>query len=163
MGKKPVVQLETFLGRELNYDAEKNIKNERSVVKLTHDTVEWKNFMTHLKVMGYAEVRVFKVVDYDTGKKIADKSLTKDIKNEVKEAYHGKPRDTRTPEQIQIDELNKKVEELSGKKKPKKKDPKDDGADEIKELRATYRDLYKKGPGPSWGVDKLKEMIEAKQ
>lgn len=161
---KRVVQLRTYQGRELDYDVNGKIKNPMSVVKIKYSTVEWTNFMRWLPYNGYCKVNVKAVIDLDTDKAISD---TKAIEVEVKEAFEGKVKDNRTPEQIQIDELTKKVEELSsGKKKKNKKakvEVKDttEGVDDMKTLRAEYRKMFGKGVGPKWTMETIKEKIAA--
>ena len=169
MGKKPVVHLRTYQGRELNYDANKEIKNPVSVIKVVYNTVEWSNFMKWLPVNGYCKVDVAKIIDLDTNEEMKDVGGI--IANEVKLALHGEVKDNRTPEQIQIDELKKQLEEITGgkKKKSKKKEVKEIeviepevvSAKSISTLRDEYQALAGKKPYGGWKEDKLIEKIEA--
>ena len=162
---KRVVQLRTYQGRELDYDANGKIKNPMSVIKIKYNTVEWSNFMRWLPVNGYCSVEVAAVIDLDTDKPISD---TKDIEAEVKLALEGEVKDNRTPEQIQIDELKQKIEEITGGKKKKKKvkaeKPKvvvATGEYDMKALRAEYRTMFGKGVGPKWSASTIAEKIAA--
>lgn len=170
MGKKPVVHLRTYQGRELNYDSNKEIKNPMSVVKIRHNTVEWSNFMKWLRVNGYCKVEVARVIDLDTDEEMKDVGGA--IAAEVKLAFEGEVKDNRTPEQIQIDILTKRLEEIEGgkkKKKTKKKEVKEievvdpkvvSNKVDIKALRIEYEKVLGKKPFPGWKAEQLQEKIK---
>jgi hypothetical protein len=58
MGKKPVISLRIYRGKQMSYDAQGNVQNENQLVKLVHDTKEWTNFMKNLISNGYLKVDV---------------------------------------------------------------------------------------------------------
>ncbi len=180
MEKKPVVKLRVYRGREVNYDANRKIKNENQLVSLEYNTKQWSLFMKNLPLNGYCKVeveKVFKTIQTESkdkeGKKVIAKSYEpiEDIAiydKEVQEAFNPVVEVAKTPEQKQIAELSAKVEAMTnGKKetKPKKekkdKQPKNDN---IKALRAEYKELYDgKNAFNGWGADKLKELIAEKK
>ena len=171
MGKKPVVHLRTYQGRELNYNSNKEIKNPMSVVKIVYNTVEWSNFMKWLPVNGYCKVDVVKLIDLDSNEEIKDVGGT--IQAEVQEALLGSVKDNRTPEQIQIDELKKQIEEITSgksKKKTKKKEVKNievvapevvaqKTESDIDSLRDQYASLANKKPFMGWKEETLLKKI----
>jgi len=58
MGKKPVISLRVYRGKQMSYDAQGNVQNENQLVKIIHDTKEWTNFMKNLIANGYLKVDV---------------------------------------------------------------------------------------------------------
>jgi hypothetical protein len=176
MEKKPILKLRTYRGKDLNYDALGNIKNENNLVSLTHNSRNWVLFMKNLPLNGFCKVTVEsgwserKEGGYD---EITD---LKAYDDEVQEAFNGSEESKLTPEQKKIAELEAKLEKFmnanSVEKKTKTKDVKKEAVvekalkevanpEDIEVLREEYRELNGgKKAFHGWKADKLKEKIE---
>jgi len=88
---KRIVQLRVFKGETLSFDAAGEPVNPNQLVKLQPGTLEWKNFLKHLKINGFFECRVEKVFDETKQgwKELNDKECDP-YKLEVSEALGGK-------------------------------------------------------------------------
>lgn len=151
MGKKPIVHLRVYKGRELNYTAEGKIKNENHLVKITYGTVEWKNFMDNLKPNGFVKVDVEKVLNGDTLE--AEKDFS-NISKEVRESFDGDQKTILTPDQKRIAELEAKLEALANG------NPKSGTDDELAKARKEYMEVFGKQGHYSWSVEQIREKIE---
>ena len=176
MGKKPVISLRVYRGKQMSYDAQGNVQNENQLIKLTHDTKEWTNFMKNLITNGYLKVDVadVKLVDKvkdedgffrDVISQYDDKEM---IMKEVEMVFKAQTQVPLTPAEKRIAELEAKinkllaqseeaviVEEQKAKKVSKKADKK-----VMEGLRIDYADLNGgKKAFPGWGEDQLREKI----
>lgn len=164
MGKKPVVTLRVYRGRQMSYDAQGNVQNENQLIKLPHDTVEWTNFMKNITANGYLKVDVenyqfFEKGEWkDSNKAMVEKELEINMTKQTEVAL--------TDDQKRIAELEAKLEKLLARdeKKPSKKveveeKPKEDKK-ERENLRIEYAELNGgKKAFPAWSADKLREKI----
>ena len=76
MGKKPVVTLRVYRGKQMSYDAQGNVQNENQLIKLPHDTVEWTNFMKNITSNGYLKVDVVNYQFFENSEwKDSDKAM----------------------------------------------------------------------------------------
>lgn len=167
MEKKPIVHLRVYRGGDLNYTADGKIKNENQSVKITHDTVEWSNFLRHLKSNQYGKVEVEKVLDpLKMNEKtelepISDKDKLEAIKKEVSKAFNGPENEVvLTPEQKKIAELEAKLDALTNK--GDKKEP-NDVDDELSKAREEYVKVFGKKGHHSWSVEEINQKIKEKQ
>lgn len=119
MAQKRIVHLRVYRGRELNYDANGKVKNENHKVSLTHQTVEWANYLKNLRNNGFAKVEVVDVLE-GSGSNYESVDAS-EIKEEVAQAFEPKTEVVLTPDQKRIADLERMVKELSEPKKPTKK------------------------------------------
>jgi len=164
MGKKPVVTLRVYRGRQMSYDAQGNVQNENQLIKLPHDTVEWTNFMKNITSNGYLKVDVVNYQFFEKGewkdsnKAMVEKELEINMTKQTEVAL--------TDDQKRIAELEAKLEKLlardekkSSKKVEVEEKPKEDKK-ERENLRIEYAELNGgKKAFPAWSADKLREKI----
>lgn len=129
--KKPIVHLRVYKGLQLFYDANGKVMNPNQIVKLTHDTIEWKNFIKNLSGLGFNSVKVEKVLSGDTLEKI---EISKEIIKEVEGVFKPKEKEL-SPDQKRIADLEAKIEALT------KKDVAKVGINLLEELKAEYETL----------------------
>lgn len=119
MAQKRIVHLRVYRGKELNYDANGKVKNENNRVSITHDTVEWSNYMKHLPANGFCKVSVenasvLEGKDYKT-------AGYSDIAEEVRVAFEGQKEVITDPRDLRIAQLEKQMKEMIEASKPKEK------------------------------------------
>lgn len=148
--KKPIVHLRVYKGLKLFYDANGKVMNPNQVVKLTYNTIEWKNFIKNLSGIGFNSVEVEKVLSGDTLEEI---EMPKEILEEVKNIFKAKEREL-TPEQKEIAELRAIVAGLTEKKEVAKE------VGVLDKLRAEYKSISGEKAHHLWGENKLTELIE---
>lgn len=167
MGKKPVIKLRVYRGTELNYDENRNIKNENHLISIEHNSRMWVLFKKNVLLNGYCKVSVEKAfVQNEKGEYDEIKDLSV-FENEIKEAFTDKANVKVSPQEARIAELEAKLEALiNGSKKEPKKEPKKEkkevSDENLDDLRAEYEVKMGKKPFNGWDADKLKEkMAEA--
>ena len=164
MGKKPVVTLRVYRGRQMSYDAQGNVQNENQLIKLPHDTVEWTNFMKNITSNGYLKVDVENYQFFEKGEwKDSDKAM---VEKELEINMTKQTEVALTDDQKRIAELEAKLEKLLArdeKKSSKKVEVKEKPIEDKKErenLRVEYAELNGgKKAFPAWSADKLREKI----
>ena len=164
MGKKPVVTLRVYRGRQMSYDAQGNVQNENQLIKLPHDTVEWTNFMKNITSNGYLKVDVENYQFFEKGEwKDSDKAM---VEKELEINMTKQTEVAMTDDQKRIAELEAKLEKLLArdeKKSSKKVEVKEKPIEDKKErenLRVEYAELNGgKKAFPAWSADKLREKI----
>ncbi len=109
--KKPIVHLRVYKGLQLFYDANGKVMNPNQIVKLTHDTIEWKNFIKNLTSLGFNSIKVEKLLSGDTLEEI---KISKEISEEVENIFKKKETEL-TPDQKRIADLEAKIEALTKK------------------------------------------------
>ena len=121
MEKKPIVKIRLYRGRELNYDANGNIKNENDLVSLEYNTQQWAIFMKNIAISGYCKVEVERVIksfadgtyeDYD--------EIPSSFQEEVDKHFQPTKELPVSAEATRIAELEKKLEFLMSQSKTKK-------------------------------------------
>lgn len=174
MGKKPVISLRVYRGKQMSYDVQGKVQNENQLVKLIHDTIEWKNFMKNLIANGYLKVDVesVKVVEVKEGKEIIsgyDNEIL--IKKEVEEVFKAQTTVPMSSAEKRIAELEAKIEKLLASNEQKgtttveqkvkaEKKPKADKK-VMENLRIDYAELNDgKKAFPGWDEITLREKIE---
>lgn len=164
MGKKPVVTLRVYRGRQMSYDAQGNVQNENQLIKLPHDTVEWTNFMKNITSNGYLKVDVENYQFFEKGEwKDSDKAM---VEKELEINMTKQTEVAMTDDQKRIAELEAKLEKLLArdeKKSSKKVEVEEKPIEDKKErenLRIEYAELNGgKKAFPAWSADKLREKI----
>ena len=151
---KKVVWLRTFKGMEVLKREDGSFKNENQIVKLTHDTLDWANFMKHLPANPFCRVDVEKVLDFINGK-WEEIEIPKEIINEVKKAHVGSKEVKLTPQEQKIADLEAKLEKLLSKEE----EPMNENVDELADLQAQYEAKFNKKPHHKMGIKKLKEEL----
>lgn len=161
MGKKPVIKLRVYRGTELNYDENRNVKNENHLVSIEHNSRMWVLFKKNVLLNGYCKVSVDSAFvknekgDYD---EVKDLSV---FENEIKEAFTDKANVKISPQEARIAELEAKLDALiNGSKKEPKKEVKEEKGDDLDDLRAEYEKVVGKKPHHMAGEEKLKEGIK---
>lgn len=169
MSNKAVVHLRVYMSngrdKEVSYNASGKPQNETILVKLTHDTLEWANYLKHLLVHGFVKVEVEKAIDGDI----------ESIKAEVDEAMNPIKEVVLSPEQKKIADLEAKLDALVNQE-PKQearkatKDEEDlhnemlDASKEetLEEVKAHYQKVMGKKPHYKWDIATMKEKIKNK-
>jgi hypothetical protein len=171
MGKKPVVKLRVYRGRELNYDQNGKVKNENHLVSLEHKSRNWVLFLKNLKLNGYCKVEVEKAFDVlDNGyREIKD---LKTFAEEVKNAFNSNIEKELTPEQKRIADLEAKLESFMNNNSARtvldtknveeaivveEKPNISDIDDERKSVVDEYINIVGKRPFGGWDIEKIKE------
>ena len=148
--RKPIVHLRVFKGREMLYDADGNVRTPSQIVKLTHDTVEWKNFLNNLPAT-FGMAKVEKVLQEVDGK-FDEVSIPSEIVKEVENVFKA-PEKELTPEQKRIADLEAKLEAITKGNKPQK------GIDLLADLKAKYKSMTDAIPNPDWTVQEYQDII----
>lgn len=149
--KKPIVHLRIFKGQELLYDGNGQLKTPSQIVKLTHNTIEWKNFLANLTASGYGMAKVEKVLQEVDGK-FEEVSIPSEIVKEVENVFKA-PEKELTPEQKQIKELQERLDAMTKGNKPSK------GIDLLADLKARYTSMTDAIPNPDWTVQEYQDII----
>lgn len=169
MGKKPqkskrFVVLRVYKGRKLSYNENGSVQNENQVIKIEHDTMEWKAVMSTLRLNGYAKVTVEKVFYLDENR--TNCTDCSDIKTEVDDNFKPKVDKTLTPEQKRIAELEAKLDLLinGGKEDVENIDLSKEnvftGEVSIEDARLQYEDVIGKKPSHLAKVETLLTKIQ---
>lgn len=127
---KQVVTLNLFYG-VATYDAAGKVTSRNEPVKIIHKSTEWENFLKHLNITGISKVVVTKVVNLNDNKEVKDLSK---FQEEVDE-YFKINEVPLTPEQKQIQDLQKQIDALT-----KKNESKAAAKDVVNELKADNED-----------------------
>lgn len=161
MSQKQIVRLRWYKGKagmaKVSFDEHGTPLNENNIVKLYHNTLEWKNYLTQCRRMGFVKLEVDSVYDHPYTEDNKAKT-PQSIIDEVKDAFFGKEEVKElTPEQIEIAQLKAAVKALSeGKSEKPEIDPL------LKEARQKYHDLFGKKGHHSWTVEEINKRIEDK-
>jgi hypothetical protein len=162
MEKKPIIKLRTYRGRDINYDANGNIKNENNLVSLDYNTKIWVLFMKNLPLNGYCKVVVEKAFKVTSTGYEAIEDLTP-YQKEVDDAFNLKKEVALTTDQKRIAELEAKIEMLMNngnnvkQNDVKPEEKKDDGLDG---LRAEYERVVGKKAHHMAKAETLQESID---
>ena len=146
--KKPIVHLRVYKGTQVLYDAQGNIQTPNQIVKLTHDTIEWKNFVKTIPTSGYGLAKVEKMLDGDTLEEI---EISKEIAKEVDNIFKV-PEKELTADQKRIADLEAKIEALTSQPKAK-------GIDLLGELKKEWESMTDAIPGKDWTVQNFQDAL----
>jgi hypothetical protein len=170
MGKKPIVKLRIYRGKNMNYNKDGSPQNENQLISVEHNSMEWKITMKTLPIMGYCQVEVDHVlVDSSNGWDKKTEGI-ESFSKEVADYYAPKSKIVKTADQLRIEQLeaqNKemlaKMEDFMANKSPKKEEVKEfktDEVDSLKELKLEYFTLLGKKPHHMMKEDSLIEAID---
>lgn len=91
-----VVHLKVYKGKELNYNASGEPKNENQLVKLIYDTLSYQQFMNNLNASGYCHAELVGVYNNTINEKneskldkIVSENLYDEISIKIGTAFHG--------------------------------------------------------------------------
>lgn len=147
--KKPIIHLRVYKGLKLFYDENGKVMNPNQIVKLTHDTIEWKNFLKNVKSLGFNSVKVEKMLNGTTLEEI---EISSEVAKEVENVF--KPKEVEmTADQKRIADLEARLEALTKKEVP-------EGINLLSDLVAEYQELSGKKAHHLWKEAKLVELIE---
>ena len=145
-------------------DENGKILNDNHLVKLTHDTKEWYNYIKHLKINCFVKVEVkgfLKEVKKDGS--FEYEKVSESLLKEVHSALHGEVDRKLTPDE-KIEMLEKKIEALSnGQDQKEKKEPKEDKPEidpELAKAREEYMKAFGKKGHHSWNAETILKKIE---
>lgn len=181
---KKVIWLRVYKGKRILRAENGEVENENQIVKLTHNTLEWNNYLGNLPTTPYCKVEVVKVLQpseevVETKVREGLKTVVREsikinykeveitdaLKAEVLKAHKGVKEVKLTPEQIEIAELKAKVEKLINgggekvKKEVKKVEVVDDDGGELETLRVAYLEKFGKKAHHMKGIKKLKAEL----
>ncbi len=180
---KIVVWLRVYEGKKILRAENGSIENVNQLVKLTHDTLEWYNYLKNLPATPFCKVEIKKVLipsEIITEESVIEGSktyirknvettyktgeITDALKREVSVAFVGIKEKELTPDQKEIAELKAKVERLLSRdsaSKDKAADKSDETADksELETLREAYKVKFGKKPHHMKREKKLKEEL----
>lgn len=144
-----VIHLRVYKGKELNYDANRNIKNENQIVKLVKDTLEAKHFIDSMAQSRYCDIDVEKVVDSITGKEI---KLTKKDAEEIEATFKKALFGDKWVKELTSEEKKEKAEEEAKQKETEE-------AKELAEVTKEYKELFGADPHPQAKLETIKAKI----
>jgi hypothetical protein len=167
MGKKPIVKLRIYRGKQMNYNKDGSPQNENQLISVEHNSTEWKITMKTLSIMGYCQVEVDHVLfDSSNGWEKKTKGI-ESFSKEVAESYSPKSKIVKSPDQLRIEQLeaqNKemmaKMEAYIGNKSNEKEEVKTSEGDVLIELQLEYFKLLEKKPHHMMKAESLIEAID---
>jgi hypothetical protein len=167
MGKKPIVKLRIYRGKQMTYNKDQSPQNENQLISVEHNSMEWKITMKTLSIMGYCQVEVDHVLeDSNNGWQKKTEGI-ESFSKEVAEAYSPKSKIVKSPDQLRIEQLeaqNKemmaKMEAYMGNNPIEKEEVKTSEGDSLKELKLEYFTLIGKKPHHMMKEESLIEAID---
>jgi hypothetical protein len=167
MGKKPIVKLRVYRGKQMNYNKDGSVQNENQLISVEHNSMQWKLTMKTLSIMGYCEVSVDHVLEDKNGEWEKNDTKIESYNKEVSDAYNPKSKIAKTADQLRIEQLeaqNKemmsKMEAFMGVKSVNDQELKEEDSDSLKELQLEYFKLFNKKPHHMMKEDRLIEEID---
>ena len=146
MGKKPIVKLRVYRGKEMNFNEDGSSKNENQLISVEHNSMQWRLTMKTLPIMGYCKVIVDHVLEDKDGSWVKTTESIKSYSKEVSEAYSPKSNSPKTADQLRIEQLEAKLEAFMAKKDNEKEKEEEVVEDGLKELQLEYFNLIGKKP-----------------
>jgi hypothetical protein len=167
MGKKPVVKLRVYRGKQMNYNEDGSVQNENQLISVEHNSMQWKITMKTLSIMGYCKVLVDHVLEDKNGEWEINNTSIDSYSKEVADAYNPKSKIPKTADQLRIEQLEAQNKEMISKmeafmavKPIEVKEIKKEENDSLKELQLEYFKLFKKKPHHMMKEDRLIEEID---
>ena len=169
MSNKVVVHLRVYQsnGRDNNisFNADGEVQNDTILVKLTHNTLEWSNFIKNIRYVGFIEAKVEKVIG---------EADFKSIEKEVDEAMNPVAEVVLSPEQKKIADLEAKLDSMMNQPKQVEKKVKeievveeevtvfevDETPKTLAQVQADYKDKVGKKPFHGWTKEQLIEKMK---
>lgn len=159
MGKKPVVKLRVYRGKQMNYNKDGSVQNENQLISVEYNSMQWKLTMRTLSIMGYCEVGVDHILEDKNGEWVRNDKDIADYNKEVEDAYNPKSKTPKTADQLRIENLEAKIEALLAIKEPNKVVVEEDNSN-LKELQLEYFELFEKKPHHMMKAERLIEEID---
>lgn len=166
--KHRVIHLHVYKGHQgskgLLRDENNKVININNRVKLTHNTKEWDDYLSRLRVNGFIKVDILGYLD----EVLEDGTFTyleveESVEKEVRIALHGNNEVKLTPEQKELKELKEQLSEmkaLMGNAKAPKKEKEVDS--ELSEARAKYLEVFGEKGNKLWKTETILNKIEEK-
>ncbi len=164
MSKILILKVKAIKGSP-SYDERGVLKSQHESFKVPYESLQWKHFLENMGYHGFGKVLIegghwVESMSATTSTSANDKDLEAPML-ELKKAFAPKEK-ALTPEQKEISLLKKQIEEMqsafssSSEKKSPGRTPL---SEELKALRAEYKDLAGKAGHKDWTEDDLKEKI----
>tara|TARA_R110000822_G_scaffold2062_3_gene9747 strand:- start:845 stop:1363 length:519 start_codon:yes stop_codon:yes gene_type:complete len=167
MGKKPIVKLRVYRGKQMNYNEDGSVQNENQLISVEHKSMQWRLTMKTLSIMGYCKVIVDHVLKDENGEWEQYSKGIEDYSKEVSEAYSPKSKIDKTADQLRIEQLESQNKEMMAKMEAfmsvNKVDTEEvniESKDLLKELQEEYFLLYGKKAHHMMKEDRLIEEID---
>ena len=166
MGKKPIVKLRVYRGKQMTYNKYGSVQNENQLISVEHKSTQWKLTMKTLPIMGYCEVGVDHILEDKDGEWIKKNKDIGSYTEEVAEAYSPKSTAPKTADQLRIEQLEAQNKEMLAKfdalmkGKPVDKEAVEENEDGLKELQLEYFQIFGKKPHHMKKAEGLIEEID---
>jgi hypothetical protein len=166
MGKKPIVKLRVYRGKQMTYNKDGSVQNENQLISVEHKSTQWKLTMKTLPIMGYCEVGVDHILEDKDGEWIKKNKDIESYSKEVAEAYSPKSTAPKTADQLRIEQLEAQNKEMLAKfdalmkGKPVDKEVVEENEDGLKELQLEYFQIFGKKPHHMKKAEGLIEEID---
>lgn len=166
MGKKPIVKLRVYRGKQMTYNKDGSVQNENQLISVEHKSTQWKLTMKTLPIMGYCEVGVDHILEDKDGEWIKKNKDIESYSKEVAEAYSPKSTAPKTADQLRIEQLEAQNKEMLAKfdalmkGKPVDKEAVEENEDGLKELQLEYFQIFGKKPHHMKKAEGLIEEID---
>jgi hypothetical protein len=166
MGKKPIVKLRVYRGKQMTYNKDGSVQNENQLISVEHKSTQWKLTMKTLPIMGYCEVGVDHILEDKDGEWIKKNKDIESYSKEVAEAYSPKSTAPKTADQLRIEQLEAQNKEMLAKfdalmsGKSVDKEVVNEDEDGLKELQLEYFQLFGKKPHHMKKAEGLIEEID---
>ena len=166
MGKKPIVKLRVYRGKQMTYNKDGSVQNENQLISVEHKSTQWKLTMKTLPIMGYCEVGVDHILEDKDGEWIKKNKDIESYSKEVAEAYSPKSTAPKTADQLRIEQLEAQNKEILAKfdalmsDKSADEEVVEEDEDGLKELQLEYFQLFGKKPHHMKKAEGLIEEID---
>tara|TARA_R110000787_G_C13357720_1_gene439747 strand:+ start:470 stop:994 length:525 start_codon:yes stop_codon:yes gene_type:complete len=168
MGKKPIVKLRVYRGKQMTYNKDGSVQNENQLISVEHKSTQWKLTMKTLPIMGYCEVGVDHILEDKDGEWIKKNKDIESYSKEVAEAYSPKSTAPKTADQLRIEQLEAQNKEMlakfdalmKGKPVDKEVVNEEESEHRLKELKLEYFKLFGKEPHHNKKEERLIEEID---
>lgn len=166
MGKKPIVKLRVYRGKEMNFNEDGSSKNENQLISVEHKSMQWRLTMKTLPIMGYCKVIVDHILEDKDGEWIKKNKDIESYSKEVAEAYSPKSTAPKTADQLRIEQLEAQNKEMLAKfdalmsGKSVDEEVVEEDEDGLKELQLEYFQLFGKKPHHMKKAEGLIEEID---
>ena len=168
MGKKPIVKLRVYRGKQMTYNKDGSVQNENQLISVEHKSTQWKLTMKTLPIMGYCEVGVDHILEDKDGEWIKKNKDIESYSKEVAEAYSPKSTAPKTADQLRIEQLEAQNKEMlakfdalmNSKSVDKEVVNEEESEHRLKELKLEYFKLFGKEPHHNKKEERLIEEID---
>jgi hypothetical protein len=145
-------------------DESGNVINENHLFKCSINTMEWKNWLKHVKNSGFIKIDIIGMYESIDGNGMFQYSeVPEEIKKSIESSMNPSEEIVLTPDQKRIADLEAKLESLIGGNKAPKKDIKSSIDPELAEARKEYFETFGKKGHHSWKAEEITEKIKNKE